>query len=75
VAPVAPTPPASPLAPAAPVVPEVVSPDGPEEEDPGWTTTIHYNYTSQTAYFHNLLREMLDIYYADKEIGIRYCCA
>ncbi|XP_021319192.1 protein app1-like [Sorghum bicolor] len=35
VAPIAPTPPASPVAPAAPVVPEVVSPDGPEEEDPG----------------------------------------
>ena len=72
VAPVKPTPPASPVAPAAPAVPEVVSL---EEEDPGWTTTIHYKYPSQTAYFHNLLREMLDTYYADKEIGIRYCCA
>jgi len=75
VAPLAPTPPASSVAPAAPAVPEVVSPDGPKEEDPRWTTTIHYKYPSQTAYFHNLLREMLDTYYADKEIGIRYCCA
>ncbi|XP_021306221.1 uncharacterized protein LOC110431427 [Sorghum bicolor] len=75
VAPAAPTPPAPPVAPAAPAVPEVVPLDGPEEEDPGWTTTIHYKYPSLTAYFHNLLREMLDAYYADKEIGIRYCCA
>ena len=35
VAPAAPTPLASPVAPAAPIVPTVVSPDGPEEEDPG----------------------------------------
>jgi hypothetical protein len=75
VPPAAPAPPAPPVAPAAPAVLEVVPPAGPEEENPGWTTTIHYKYPSLTAYFHNLLREMLDTYYADKEIGIRYCCA
>jgi len=44
--PVAPTPPASPAAPAPTVVVDIVSPDGHEEEDLGWTTTIHYKYPS-----------------------------
>ena len=74
-APAAPTSPVSPTARAPTVVPDIVSPNDPKEEDPGWTTTFHYKYHSETTYYHNLHREMLDTYYADLETSIRYRCA
>ena len=45
------------------------------EDEPGWTSTYHFKYASDMAYYHSLLLNMLEDYYPDLNANVTYYCA